>query len=87
MGCTDTVSTVGSVPGRRVAPGEETQNRVARWEACRRNKKKHTCFQENSEEQCEVPGMPLDPGRAPSGEHSLAFAEPAYSRAYFFPFN
>lgn len=44
MGCTDTVSTVGSVPGRRVAPGEETQNRVARWEACRRTNK-HTCLQ------------------------------------------
>lgn len=44
MGCTDTVSTVGSVPGRRVAPGEETQNRVARWEACRRtNRNTHAC--------------------------------------------
>lgn len=44
MGCTDTVSTVGSVPGRRVAPEEETQNRVARWEACRCTKRNTHAF-------------------------------------------
>ena len=49
MGCTGTVSTVGSVPGRRVPPGGETQKSVARLRACRliqklikKKEKKHT---------------------------------------------
>lgn len=52
MGCTGTVSTVGSVPGRRVPPGGETQKSVARLRACRllkklikkKKKETHTCF-------------------------------------------
>lgn len=77
MGCTDTVSTVGSVPGRRVAPGEETQNRVARWEACRRTKRNTHAFKSTARSNMRSQGRRWVRGALLAGEHSLAFAEPA----------
>lgn len=70
MGCTDTVSTVGLVPGRRVAPGEETQNRVARWEACRRTKRNTHAFKSTarsntrSHSRLQIQGVLLGEGTA-----------------------
>lgn len=87
MGCTDTVSTVGSVPGRRVAPGEETQNRVARWEACRRtNRNTHACESTaRSNTRCQgchrIRGVHLGGSTA---WHSLS---PHTQGACFFPLN